>query len=67
MFELPLFPLKNGYGVAQRTVARRYNAILIPRHVLARAVAFPEHRTDDLHLSPQGHEWLAQKMETILR
>lgn len=62
MFELPLLPLQNRYGEAQREVSASLNIPLIPRRVLAGAVAFPGHTTDGLHLSAEGHRWLANRV-----
>ena len=62
MFELPLLPFQNQYGQIQRQVSSEFGVRLIPRRVLAGAVAWPGHTTDGLHLSATGHEWLAQKM-----
>ena len=65
MFELPLLPFQNGVGRAQRSACRDYGVELIPRHVLARAIAWPGHTTDGLHLSPKGHVWLANRMAVL--
>jgi lysophospholipase L1-like esterase len=62
MFELPLLPLQNRYGEAQREVSSRLGVLLIPRRVLAGAVALPDHTTDGLHLSAEGHRWLASRV-----
>jgi len=62
MFELPLLPLQNRYGEAQREVCARLGVVLIPRRVLAGAVAWPGHTTDGLHLSAEGHRWLARRV-----
>jgi acyl-CoA thioesterase I len=67
MFELPLIPGGNRYGAAQRRLAQLYGVTLIPRRVLARAVSADGFTTDGLHLSPEGHRWLAQTVWEILK
>jgi acyl-CoA thioesterase-1 len=64
MFELPLPPLHNSFGRAQRRLCADYGVALIPRRVLAGAIALPGHTTDGLHLSPEGHRWLARRVTT---
>jgi acyl-CoA thioesterase I len=59
MFELPLLPFQASYGRIQRRVCRGLGVRLLPRSLLAGAVALPGHTTDGLHLSPAGHAWLA--------
>lgn len=66
MFELPLPPLCNGYGYAQRKLTARYNIPLIPRRVLA-SVLFSENATlDSIHLSNKGHQQLAEHVAKAL-
>ncbi|NQV25703.1 MAG: hypothetical protein HQ518_15200 [Rhodopirellula sp.] len=66
MFELPLPPLFNGYGYAQRELAAKHNVALIPRRVLA-SVLFSENATlDSIHLSNAGHQRLAERVAEIL-
>ena len=36
--------------------------MLIPRAVLAGAIALPGNAVDGLHLSAQGHHWLAKRV-----
>lgn len=62
MFELPLLPLQNAFGRIQREVCAQYGVILLSRSLLAGAVALPGHADDGLHLSPQGHSWLADRV-----
>jgi len=66
MFELPLFPLQNSYGRAQRQICREYGVQLVPRFVLAGAVTLEGHTTDGLHLSPAGNAWLAAEVAKYL-
>ncbi|MFA6240767.1 MAG: GDSL-type esterase/lipase family protein [Candidatus Hydrogenedentales bacterium] len=62
LIELPLPPFYNRFGTAQRRLARKYEAILVPRRVLAQVLASPGATVDNLHLSPAGHELLAQTL-----
>ena len=66
MFELPLPPLCNDYGSAQRELAARHNVNLIPRRLLA-SVLFSEDATlDSVHLSNDGHRRLAEDVARFL-
>jgi len=66
MFELPLWPFQNGYGLVQRRLAARYGVILIPKRRLA-AILFADGGTvDGLHLSGQGHEAMAELVWSVL-
>jgi acyl-CoA thioesterase I len=67
MFELPLLPLQNAYGEVQRDLSRRYGVTLLPRRLLAGVVAHEARTVDGLHLSPAGHEWLADRVWEIFR
>jgi acyl-CoA thioesterase I len=62
MFELPLFPLQNTFGHIQRKACREAGVVLLPRALLAGAVALSGHTSDGLHLSPAGHQWLADRI-----
>ncbi len=61
MFELPLVPFQNEYGRIQREVSSLYGVALLPRSILAGAVALPGHASDGLHLSARGHSWVAMR------
>ena len=62
MFELPLLPLQNAFGRIQRQVCAEHGVTLLPRSLLAGAIALPGHATDGLHLSTSGHAWLAGRV-----
>lgn len=62
MFELPLLPLQNEYGRIQRRACREHGVALLPRSILAGAIALPGHSSDGLHLSAEGHSWLARRV-----
>ena len=59
MFELPLPPLHNGFGLAQRRQAAKHGAQLIPNRVLMGVLATDGATIDSLHLTPAGHQQLA--------
>lgn len=68
MFELPLLPGRWAFGSAQRKIARRHEVPLIPKRVLARLLTDPRNVGDDaLHLTQQGHLWLAGEVQRRLR
>lgn len=66
LLELPLPPFCNGYGRRQRELAARYDAAIIPRCVLARALFAAGATVDDLHLSEAGHAALAELLRRRL-
>lgn len=66
MFELPLLPLNNGIGEAQRSLAERYHATLIPKRCLAAVIGADGNTMDGLHLSPAGHAALAKTVQDLL-
>ena len=59
MFELPLFPFDNAYGIQQRNISRRYHIRLIPRRFLANILASPGATVDGIHLSNDGQRKMA--------
>jgi acyl-CoA thioesterase-1 len=59
MFELPLFPFDNAYGIEQRRIAAKYGIRLIPRRCLAAILASPGATLDGIHLSNTGQRALA--------
>lgn len=65
MFELPLPPLGNGYGRAQRLLAAKYGVTLIPKRHLADTLALPDGTLDGLHLSDKGHRHLAEIIQSL--
>ena len=67
MFELPLLPFHNGYGEAQRALARKHNVILIPKKCLASVIGGDGNTLDGLHLSQDGHDALARIVFSMLR
>ena len=67
MFELPLFPFCNGFGAAQRNLAKKYDAILIPKHFMTNVFALSGGTLDGLHLSQKGHEALANSIRDLIK
>lgn len=67
MFELPLPPLCNGYGYAQRELAARYGVSLIPRRLLAAVLSGQDSTLDSIHLSADGYRVLATRVAEFLR
>lgn len=67
MLELPLFPLCNGYGRAQRMAAARYGAALVPKRVLVGVLGGRDNLLDGLHLSAAGHRALGEAMAKVLQ
>ncbi len=66
MFELPLPPLKQGYGRAQRELAAKYNVVLIPKRYLGKVFSGSDSTMDGLHLSNRGHEKMAAVVRKFL-
>jgi len=67
MFELPLLPFHNAFGSAQRTIAAKYHAVLLPKTYLARILGPPDATIDGIHLSKSGHEAMARCVYQILK
>ena len=66
MFELPLPPLFNGYGYAQRKLAAKHHVALIPRRLLASVLFGQDATLDSIHLSNRGHQHLAERVAEVL-
>jgi lysophospholipase L1-like esterase len=67
MFELPLPPAYNGFGLAQRRLAGKHSVTLIPKWNMARVFGTQGATVDGLHLSAKGHELMASQVERLLR
>jgi len=67
MFELPLLPFCNGFGAAQRNLAKKYNVLLIPKHFMTDAFALQGGTLDGLHLSQKGHDAMAIFVRNLLK
>jgi acyl-CoA thioesterase-1 len=66
MFELPLPPLCNEWGVVQRRVAAKYGVVLIPKRVFVTVLTTGEATLDSIHLSQSGHEAMADAVWRLL-
>jgi len=62
MFELPFLSLQGRYARVQRAPCHEFGVSLVPRNILAGAIASPGHTLDGLHLTPAGHRWLATRV-----
>jgi acyl-CoA thioesterase I len=67
MFELPLPPFCNRYGEAQRRLARRHGAFLIPKRVLLGVLTTEGATLDTIHLSARGHQLMAQVIWHVVK
>jgi acyl-CoA thioesterase-1 len=67
MFELPLPPLCNGWGLVQRRLAARYGVTLIARRVFVSVLTAGGATLDSVHLSAAGHEAMAERVWELLR
>ncbi len=66
MFELPLPPFANGFGRAQRELAKQYGVTLIPRRYFSAVLRGEESTVDGLHLSNFGHEKMRAAVERYI-
>jgi acyl-CoA thioesterase-1 len=62
LMELPLPPLCNEYGRAQRALADEFGCQLITKRTFVEVLAAPKGTVDSVHLSPRGHELMADRM-----
>jgi acyl-CoA thioesterase I len=67
MFELPLPPFRNGYGLVQRRLAARYQVLLIPKRVFIAVLSTPGATFDGIHLTPAGHEQMAMVVWSLIK
>ncbi len=65
MLELPWAPFHSSFCRAQREIAAKHGAILIPRRVFAWVLGGPEATVDGIHLSNAGHERMAEAFLSI--
>jgi len=64
MFELPLPPFYNAFGMAQRRLAAKHQVFLIPKRIFVTVLTADDATLDSIHLSLSGHERMA---ETVWR
>jgi acyl-CoA thioesterase-1 len=67
MFELPLIPFHNSFGSAQRSLAKKYHATLLPKRFLTKVFGMAGGTLDGLHLSQSGHDALAGEIQGVMR
>jgi len=67
MLELPLFPFQNAFGAAQRSIAAKYNASLLPKRCFAAVLGTENGTLDGLHLSQKGHEAMAKILVGVIQ
>jgi acyl-CoA thioesterase I len=60
MQELPMIPFAWSFAAHQRRLAAKHGVVLIPKRLLASVVLTEENVVDGLHLSPAGHERMAE-------
>jgi len=66
MWELPLPPLGNRYGIAQRRLASVSGVHLIPKRELIAALACAGGTVDGVHLSDTGQRRLADALHPAI-
>lgn len=67
MFEVPLPPLGNDYGIIQRRLAAKHKVPLIPKRILIGVLTGHEATTDSIHLSQSGHNHMAAVVWDVIR
>jgi acyl-CoA thioesterase-1 len=67
MFELPLPPFCNGFGLAQRRLAAKYGVPLIPKRILMAVLTGDAATLDSIHLTAAGHERMADAVWGVVR
>lgn len=67
MFELPLPPLSNDFGRAQRSLAKRHNVLLIPKRFFIEILSADGATLDSIHLSPRGHAQMAALIWSLIQ
>ena len=66
MFELPLPPTFNRYGMIQRRLATKYDVVLIPKRTLMGVLTGRAATLDSIHLSQPGHDRMAEVVWKIV-
>jgi acyl-CoA thioesterase-1 len=67
MFELPLVPFTNEFGRQQRILANQYGVLLVPKRILLRVLTTEIATVDGIHLTPAGHQLMAETVWDVLR
>jgi acyl-CoA thioesterase-1 len=66
MFELPLPPLCNEWGLVQRRLAAKHGVVLIPKRVFVTVLTAGDATLDSIHLSQSGHQAMAEAVWQLL-
>lgn len=64
--ELPLFPFRNAFGRAQRTVVAKYDVAMLPKRYFTKVLGTDNGTLDGLHLSQEGHDAMARIMAEVI-
>lgn len=67
MLALPLPPLMNRFGLAQRRLARKYDVLLIPQRIFASLLTTRGATVDGIHLTPHGHQTMSDTIWELVR
>ena len=67
MLELPLPPGSNEFGRIQRTIASKYKVLMVPKRVLLGILLNNGATLDSIHLSPDGHQRMAEVLWQVLK
>ncbi|MBT5018368.1 MAG: hypothetical protein HON04_06435 [Planctomicrobium sp.] len=62
MFELPIPPTFNRFGIAQRELASKHGVQLISKRVFSQVLATEDATLDSIHLSQAGHNEMANSV-----
>lgn len=66
MMEIPAPPCGDGYGVAQRTLSKRYHIPLVPKRQFLWVLTTAGSTQDGVHLANTGHERMAALVQKTL-
>lgn len=66
MLELPVLPWQSKYTKVQRKLSKKYGVLLIPKRFFVSILSPKEATTDGIHLSPIGHEMMADGLWEII-
>jgi acyl-CoA thioesterase-1 len=67
MLELPLQPQYLVYGTIQRKTAKEFDATLVPKKFIVSILGSKGATVDLAHLSPYGHELMAERIWSLLK
>jgi acyl-CoA thioesterase-1 len=66
LFELPLPPFYNRFAKAERDLAKKYGAVLIPRRYFSKVLTHRGATIDGIHLSKSGHQMMLDMVWTLI-